>query len=1163
MYDCGNFAREERTLKTARIPRRKFMDPLTTSSHTLFSSLQLRQLTSLLALILLTSVICLAQVVSGGLRVQVLDPMGNPVKAGITVKITNLDTNVELEQLTGPDGVASFLDLAPAEYKIEVDVRNLGTGFKGPVTVQSGITVEAQIELRRGPRARRSSSDRGRTIASITDSGSAEERETDPLNSLPNLNNDLSNILRQAPGASAGSPASLGKVVIDGKGKEQQTLRLDRLDVTPLSDLPAGDPALGVLDALLKPSVALQGSKTDMFQGVFAIKPSRINDEPTYELSPLYGPGTGVLIQGISIPGPYEKATDKWKITFYDTLRHDALNARNFFESEGKNDLRRNLFGVKLGLPINTQLFTFVAYDGIRGRIDRPVYEAVPVDAQCNCAQGPLAPFLGLFLPRGTTVMQGVSQNADFLTARRVLRSVSDADSFDARFDVARVQLSANTSLDSFYVRFTDHSARFLVPDGITGRRQKQSLSLASAVAGLTLLNGLNTRHQVTIGFNQNRSGIDIDSPYSTFPELSQSLITVGSTIPVKGLPGQLDIIPSTIPTASLGGLNKTIGRGFKQKPISFNASYDLRYLIGRDAIETGFEARFVNFTFDKFGGLTYAFSDVAKLRTGVADINFLSDLSEVAPFSSGLGPRHARQQNFLSYFQFTKAVSPDLTLRLGLRYDYFGPVSERDDRAIIIDPSTGQTVTDTKSFFKTDKFNFQPRIGIEYINSKRHLALRAGAGIYSGVPRIADLVLPIDSDRFNSGFKEGTFPFASSEIVRRFTSDEQNRQFQPLSFARDFKIPEKIYRWDGMLTRTFGDAWDLNLQYSGNLGRQLPVAGVANPIVSVETNQDPSQSAVVVRQFDTIKNGEVFKPLGELLFRSSAGRSSYNGLTIQFRRNRKKPSGEWNELDWRNFTNFNAQYTLSRNVGNASGAVVSVPNDFESDFGFNAADARHVFNFSTSYQFYNDKDRPQKGRWGWTIAPSITARSGFPLIIRLDRPDVVYVDSSGNLFGKPAVGRTALINTPGGGATGGARVPNLIPGADPFLRAGTIFLNPAAFAIPKPGEFGNLKRGQLRGPGAFQVDLAVTRTLFQTTKETKAFLGELKVEISNLLNRRNFANPPVTLPNALGISTTGDAIQPGVAFTRLAAGSFGVINAADPGRTIQFTLSLKFNEGY
>src|SRR5699024_8946959 len=132
-------------------------------------------------------------------------------------------------------------------------------------------------------------------------------------------------------------------------------------------------------------------------------------------------------------------------------------------------------------------------------------------------------------------------------------------------------------------------------------------------------------------------------------------------------------------------------------------------------------------FSFDKFGGLTYAFSDVPGLRSGVAGtINFLSDLSAPAPFSSGLGPRHAKQQIYLSYFQFSRNFKI-VKFNGGMRYDYFGAVSERDDRAVIIDPSTGQTVTDTKSFFSTDKLNFQPRIGIQYLNLKHSLALRAG----------------------------------------------------------------------------------------------------------------------------------------------------------------------------------------------------------------------------------------------------------------------------------------------------------------------------------------------------------------------------------------------------------------------------------------------------
>lgn len=185
---------------------------------------------------------------------------------------------------------------------------------------------------------------------------------------------------------------------------------------------------------------------------------------------------------------------------------------------------------------------------------------------------------------------------------------------------------------------------------------------------------------------------------------------------------------------------------------------------------------------------------------------------------------------------------------------------------------------------------------------------------------------------------------------------------------------------------------------------------------------------------------------------------------------------------------------------------------------------------------------------------------------MRLDRPDVVYIDAGGNVFSVPAVGRHAVIKTPGGGATGGARVPDLVPGGNPYLRQDLMLLNPAAFAIPPPGRFGNLKRGQLRGPGSWQVDLAVTRVLFNNPKlvNDHGVSAELKIEFTNLFNHANFNNPSASLPNALGTSLLGDKLQPGTPFSWLAAGNtFGVINAADPGRQIQFSLTIKFNEGF
>ena len=87
-----------------------------------------------------------------------------------------------------------------------------------------------------------------------------------------------------------------------------------------------------------------------------------------------------------------------------------------------------------------------------------------------------------------------------------------------------------------------------------------------------------------------------------------------------------------------------------------------------------------------------------------------------------------------------------------------------------------------------------------------------------------------------------------------------------------------------------------------------------------------------------------------------------------------------------------------------------------------------------------------------------------------------------------------AIINTPGGGSSRNVRRPNLIPGVDPYLKDGTQWLNPAAFSIPAPGEFGNLQRGVLRGPSFKQVDMvAAKRSSRCRHVERRVPLGDLQ----------------------------------------------------------------------
>jgi hypothetical protein len=263
-----------------------------------------------------------------------------------------------------------------------------------------------------------------------------------------------------------------------------------------------------------------------------------------------------------------------------------------------------------------------------------------------------------------------------------------------------------------------------------------------------------------------------------------------------------------------------------------------------------------------------------------------------------------------------------------------------------------------------------------------------------------------------------------------------------------------------------------------------------------------------------------------------------------------------------------NAQYTLGYSKGNTGGsneAVTAANNartisDFDYDNGYNNFDVRHTFNLSALY------DLPGAGPIfsGWSVAGILNARSGIPVPVLIQRNDIVYVDAAGNVFNNPAADRTAVLNTPGGGASRNIRRPDLVPGVDPFVNSGgLLFINPAAFATPRPGTFGNLTRNEIHGPWMRQVDLMLAK---------RVGIGrgpnvELRAEIFNIFNITNFANPVGTLPNALpGTSLTeANRVQPGQPYTAAAAGTFGRLTST-VGRTVglgtprQVQFALRFN---
>jgi hypothetical protein len=116
----------------------------------------------------------------------------------------------------------------------------------------------------------------------------------------------------------------------------------------------------------------------------------------------------------------------------------------------------------------------------------------------------------------------------------------------------------------------------------------------------------------------------------------------------------------------------------------------------------------------------------------------------------------------------------------------------------------------------------------------------------------------------------------------------------------------------------------------------------------------------------------------------------------------------------------------------------------------------------------------------GWQFQAIGTLQSGTPLSA------VLGTDIAGN--GSPIVNRPDL--------TGDPNISNPTPAG---------FFNPSVFRVPEAGRFGNSGRNVIIGPGIWNVDMALSRTL-RVSDSTRA---QFRADFYNVFNHPNFVAPP------------------------------------------------------
>ncbi len=96
---------------------------------------------------------------------------------------------------------------------------------------------------------------------------------------------------------------------------------------------------------------------------------------------------------------------------------------------------------------------------------------------------------------------------------------------------------------------------------------------------------------------------------------------------------------------------------------------------------------------------------------------------------------------------------------------------------------------------------------------------------------------------------------------IANFTSNPNNRSYQPRAFANNYEVPERIYQYTASVQQDLGGKMALTAAYVGAQGRNLFLRSVANQITSVVTNANPANAALVIRQFSIVQrdaNGNV-----------------------------------------------------------------------------------------------------------------------------------------------------------------------------------------------------------------------------------------------------------------------------------------------------------------
>lgn len=1095
-------------------------------------------------LVTLTALVLSAQTDQARFTGTISDPTG-AVIAGATVKVTNLKTNQERRFNTSETGVFFAPGLLPSSYRVEASATGFGSKTVEGIELEIGQVRTLNFSLAAAGVATEITVSVGDLAEVDTSSArigvnvSAREVKELPLNGR-----QISQLYLLAPGAQTAGGGTYDNIRFSGRANQQNAVRFDGIEGSSIIDASPGN-----LNGQTSSAFRLQASLETVQE--FRVESSNYPAE--------YGTGTAGQISIVTKSGGNDLHG-----SLFEYIRNDAFDARNFFDGTSKSPLNLNQYGGSLGgRLIKDKLFFFGSYEGLRQRAG---FNLVGQTPSANARQGLLAggrtvtvdpaikPLLGAY-PVGIRP----TSNPDFDIAQILAKTKVDEDAGNFRLDY-----NLNDKYRA-YLRWFRDDGTSTSPFDVSGSAFLSKATSQNMVLSVQQILAATVINETKIGYNGPKTRTSGIAPIVAGADLSDKTINISGATVLVGIGGQGANAGVAIPSGQVRASSATNGRGQPYTNYSLSFIDNLSWIRGNHNYKFGGEARLLRIYTDRLGGTTYSFTNLENFlinNPSGAAIN--GDLSAPSPFNHGVtGNRLGKYEAFSFYGQDEWKLSPELTLSYGLRYEYYTPMREDQNRVVLYNIVTGGLdAPGSRPFYQTSKLSFAPRLGMAYAPKALggKTVLRIGAGYYYGPGQGEDLIQPIESDRvsFSLSGAAARYPVDSLTAIKNFNINAATG-IGVRAYAPGYTVPEQVLSYTFGIQQTLPGQAVLSVAYVGSQGRNLFLRSIANKVVGVTANATTGVGTAV-REFGL--------RFGEIDYKTTGGTDHYDSLQTTI--NRRFSKG----------LTLGGQWTYAHSIGNTGGSneaqTAHNPYNFGYDRGNNAFDVRHSMNVTALYELPFGKGRrygSSLGRaadlalGGWDVGGIVNARSGLPIDVRITRPDIVYVNSAtGQVFNSPVlVGGVPVtqpvVNVPGGGASRDVRRPDVVAGVNPFITGAgkTVYLNAAAFSTPAPGTFGNLGRGALHGPGISQMDLTLSKRFAVTERINVQF----RAEAYNIFNRANFDLPVARLNNVLGTAT--NQLQPGQPYTSGAGGTFGQIQGTVEkvvglGASRQLQLSLRLN---